>query len=120
VIYVARPSVNTCTLIYYADTFFSSALDEVHWSASRLGRFFLGIKGLGTVKIGFVGPKNRSGCFGGRQGVFSGGNRTAVHLSSSPELTRCALSSPPCNMYDLHTVHTVLVFRESLGNATAS
>jgi hypothetical protein len=97
VIYVAPRSVNTCTLIC-ADAFFSSALDGVHWSVSRLGRFFVGIKVFGTVKIGFVGPKNRSGCFGGLQGVFSDGNRTAVHLSSSLELTRCVLSSSPCNL----------------------
>lgn len=70
VIYVARRSVNTCTLIY-ADAVFSSALDGVHWSALRLGRFFLQIRSHGTVKIGFVGPKNRSGRFGEHQGVFS-------------------------------------------------
>jgi len=70
VIYVARRSVITRMLIY-ADALFSSALDGVHWSASRLGRFFLGIRGPGTVKVGFVGPKNRSGRFGGHQGVSS-------------------------------------------------
>jgi hypothetical protein len=70
VIYVARRSVNTCTLIY-ADAFFSSALGGVNWSASRLSLFVLGLRGPGTVKIGFVGPKNRSGRFGGHQGVLS-------------------------------------------------
>ena len=64
VIYVVRRSVNTRTLIY-ADAFFSSALDGVHWSASRLGRFFLVKRDPGTVKIGFVDPRNRSSRFGG-------------------------------------------------------
>jgi hypothetical protein len=67
---VARRSANTCTLID-SDAFFSSAMDGVHWSASRLGRLFIGIRGPGTVKIGFVGLKNLSGRFGGHQGVLS-------------------------------------------------
>jgi hypothetical protein len=70
VIYVVRRSVNTCTLIY-ADAVFSSALDGAHWSASRLGRFSLRIRGPGTVKMGYVGPENRSGRFEGHQGVLS-------------------------------------------------